>query len=88
VYFCAAPEGTPDAVAVAGSGVGVGVGAAAPAPHGVDCAATGVGNPAPPGVDASEDDADGAAGEADVGLEDSGFCAMASARGTVKSLKQ
>jgi len=78
VYFCAAPEGTADAVA--GSGVGVG----SAAPHGVDCAATGVADPLPLVVEESEDDAEVA--EADVWFVGSGFCAMASARGTVKSL--
>ena len=82
MYFCAAPEGTPDAVAVTGSGVGVG----AAAPHGVDCAATGVADPVPLVVDVSEDDTDGAVVDADAGVVGSGFCAMASARGTVKSL--
>jgi hypothetical protein len=80
VYFCAAPEGTLDAVA--GSGVGVG----AAVPHGVDCAVTGVADPVPLVVDVSEDDADGAVVEADVWFIGSGFCAMASARWTVKSL--
>jgi len=80
VYFCAAPDGTPEVVA--GSGVGVGVAA----PHGVDCSATGASDPLPLVLDLSEDDADGAVVEDDVWFVGSGFCAMASARGTVRSL--
>jgi hypothetical protein len=92
VYFWAAPDGSADAVAapvatvdaVAASGVGVGPAA----PQGVDCAPAGAADPAGALVaGVSEADADGWLAEPDVETG-SGFCAMASARGTVRSLKQ
>jgi len=70
--------------AVAASGVGV-----VPAvPPGVDCVPAGAADPAGGLVaGVSEADADGWLAEPDVEAG-SGFCAMASARGTVRSLKQ
>jgi hypothetical protein len=92
VYFWAAPDGSAEAVAapvatvdaVAASGVGVG-----PAvPQGVDCVPAAAADPAGALVAGmSEADADGWLEEPDVETG-SGFCAMASARGTVRSLKQ
>jgi hypothetical protein len=92
VYLWAAPDGSAEAVAapvatvdaVAASGVGVG-----PAvPQGVDCVPAGAADPAAGLVaGVSEADADGWLAEPDVETG-SGFCAMASARGTVRSLKQ
>jgi len=80
-----------DAVAV--SGVGVGVGPAAP--HGVDGAPAGAADPVSPVADpvspvaeVSEADTDDGVATPDADVAGSGFCAMASARGTVKSLKQ
>jgi len=70
--------------AIPGSGVGVG-----PAvPQGVDCVPADAADPAAgPVAGVSEADAGGWLEEPDVETG-SGFCAMASARGTVKSLKQ
>jgi hypothetical protein len=92
VYFWAAPDGSAEAIAapvatvdaVAASGVGVG-----PAvPQGVDCVPAGAADPAAElVVGVSEADADGWLADPDVETG-SGFCAMASARGTVRSLKQ
>jgi hypothetical protein len=89
VYFWAAPDGSADAVAapdatvdaVAASGVGVG-----PAvPQGVVCVPVDPAGAPEEGV--SEADADGWLADPDVETG-SGFCAMASVRGTVRSLKQ
>jgi phosphoribosylglycinamide formyltransferase 1 len=91
VYFWAAPDGSADVAAapdgavdaVAPSGVGV------PAvPQGVDCVPADVADPSgalPAGVPDAEADGWLAAPDVETG---SGFCAMASARGTVRSLKQ
>jgi hypothetical protein len=65
-----------------------GVGVDPAVPQGVDCVPAGAADPAGGLVaGASEADADGWLEEPDVETG-SGFCAMASARGTVRSLKQ
>ena len=94
MYFWAAPDGSAEAVAapiatvdaVVASGVGVGPGPAVP--QGVDCVPAGAADPAGGLVaGASEADADGWLAEPD-DETGSGFSAMASPRGTVRSLKQ
>jgi len=70
-----------DAVAASGVDVGPAV------PQGVDCVPAGAADPAGLVAGGSEAGADGWLAEPDVETG-SGFCAMASARGTVRSLKQ